>query len=46
MNLLKRLFCDHSRQRYIGSYLEKDERRDMRTRHIWQCKSCGKRFWR
>nr|DAV78372.1 MAG TPA: MqsA [Caudoviricetes sp.] len=46
MNLLKRVFCDHSKQKYIGSYLEQDERGHRCTRHIWQCKNCGKRIWR
>nr|DAQ49843.1 MAG TPA: hypothetical protein [Caudoviricetes sp.]DAR04562.1 MAG TPA: hypothetical protein [Bacteriophage sp.] len=46
MKILKRLFCNHEKQVHVGTYLSDEPDGSRRTRHIWQCKNCGKMIWR
>lgn len=39
---LRQLFCRHRRTVHVKSELIKVEGNEFRTRHIWQCKKCGK----
>lgn len=41
-NIIKRLFCKHSKTAYLRSYLDDHPNGGYITRHIWKCKECGK----
>lgn len=43
--LIKRLWCKHSKTKYIGTYLDAERPGVMRTHHIHECKECGKRIY-
>lgn len=43
--LIKRLWCKHSKTKYIGTYLDMERPGVMRTHHIHECKECGKRIY-
>lgn len=43
--LFKRLWCKHSKTKYIRTYLDTEKPGVMRTHHIHECKECGKRIY-
>lgn len=42
VKLFKRIWCKHSKTKYIRTYIDTEEHGIMRTYHIHECKECGK----